>query len=68
MRFHAFAARLLAWVLAAPMAAQQPSSSVTDLAQAPEEIRDHSRTSRPTSAHTYQGGVLKKQITEKAVG
>ncbi|MFN7984536.1 MAG: outer membrane lipoprotein carrier protein LolA [Vicinamibacterales bacterium] len=65
MRFHAFAACLLAWVLAAPMAAQQPSSSATDLAQALQKKYATIRDFSADFVHTYQGGVLKKQITEK---
>ncbi len=64
MRFHAFAACLLAWALASQVSAQ-PASSATDLAQALQKKYATIRDFSADFVHTYQGGVLKKQLTEK---
>lgn len=64
MRFHAFAACLLACVLAG-QASAQPSSSATDLAQSLQKKYATIHDFSADFVHTYQGGVLKKQLTEK---
>lgn len=64
MRFHALAYGLLACVLAGPVAAQ-PSSSASDLAQALQKKYGTIRDFSADFVHTYQGGVLKKQLTER---
>ncbi len=64
MRCHAFACGLLACVLATGVAAQS-SSPAADLAQALQKKYGTIRDFSTDFVHTYQGGVLKKQITEK---
>lgn len=64
MRFHAFAGCLLAWALVVSASAQ-PASSAGDLAQAMQKKYATIRDFSADFVHTYQGGVLKKQITEK---
>ena len=64
MRCHALACLLLACVLATGAAAQS-SSSAADLAQALQKKYGTIRDFSTDFVHTYQGGVLKKQITEK---
>lgn len=64
MRFHGVACGLLACVLAAGASAQS-SSSAADLAQALQKKYATIRDFSADFVHTYQGGVLKKQITEK---
>ena len=64
MRFHALAWGLLACVLAGPAAAQS-SSSASDLAQALQKKYSTIHDFSADFVHTYQGGVLKKQLTEK---
>ena len=64
MRCHALACGLLACVLATGAAAQS-SSPAADLAQALQKKYSTIRDFSTDFVHTYQGGVLKKQITEK---
>ena len=64
MRFHALACGVLSCVLATGAAAQS-SSPAADLAQALQKKYGTIRDFSTDFVHTYQGGVLKKQITEK---
>lgn len=64
MRCHTLACGLLACVLATGVAAQS-SSPAADLAQALQKKYGTIRDFSTDFVHTYQGGVLKKQITEK---
>ena len=64
MRCHAIAFGLLACVLATEVAAQS-SSPAADLAQALQKKYGTIRDFSTDFVHSYQGGVLKKQITEK---
>ncbi len=54
----------MAWVLAG-QAAAQPATSATDLAQSLQKKYATIRDFSADFVHTYQGGVLKKQLTEK---
>ena len=64
MRFHALACGLLACVLATEVAAQS-SSPAADLAQALQKKYGTIRDFSTDFVHTYKGGVLRKQLTEK---
>lgn len=63
MRRHALAFILLAWVLGVP-AATQPASPA-DLAQALQKKYSGIRDFSADFVHTYKGGVLRKQLTER---
>jgi outer membrane lipoprotein carrier protein len=54
---------LLAWLAVLPLSAQQPSAA--DLAQSLQKKYSSIRDFSADFVHTYRGGVLKKQVTEK---
>jgi outer membrane lipoprotein carrier protein len=65
MNVRVLACLLLAWLVATPGLAQQQAPPATELAQALQKKYNSIRDFSADFVHTYKGGALRKQITEK---